>query len=728
MLSGWDGTNSAPVRGFLERGIPVVWYPVAGMPWSRVTSVLTNSMPVSGSTQKLQWEDGPESLCLKVATPDHPVFLAFAGGEYGDPARGRVRGRFAMTEALLPAAILIGRAVLGWRASARLSSWSRWVAFIARCFALLALAMIALNWGSWRKPEADVKPRWCVMLDRSASMATADMNGQSRWALACQLAARWRKESGDKRNLDILSFSDTVDGIRQTEQTLAAQTPDGKLTDIGRALEMVTGVGAIGGGRPTGIILVTDGRQTIPDADPVLAGLRARAQDAPVMAVPLGEVKEIRDISIKVARRLAVGFVGQSVRIQADVITRWPSEVNVAVQLLDGTGHAIATNMEVTAVYRTAPERFFKTDPAGIPQTKFKSIFPDTVEELGAYDIVVFGKGSEYFMTPERLMALKTFVADQGGSVVFARGRPYADQGGGLEDLEPVEWGGASSVDCQLMPREEGEDIGLFAGMLPGRDDAVWSRLPLVRCSQMSVELKSFAQVLAEGRRTGTGDTVSQAVPLRVSRRWGKGMTVVMNVDGLWQWSFFPTAKEAAGMYEELWTQMLLWVGTYSEFLPGHDYALHLGVSTASPGMPVRVQVRRRGAPETSKESPRLRITRGSEPIQEMMLAEGDRADSWESVLSLAEPGLYRVTLVPPPGSKGRELGALLQIQTPPGELDNVNPDPEYLEKIAEPSSGLTGFDCVGCGSVMRGRCLFNDCAPAPVACAGYTPLQSLPV
>lgn len=670
---------------------------------------------------------------------------------------------------VLLAAVLAGGMVLAWRASARLSPRLRLIACAARCSALLALAALALNVGEWRKPDADVKPRWCVLLDRSGSMSTADMDGQSRWAAACRLAAQLEKDAGDRRDVDLLAFSDNVEGARQTAKSLAAAVPDGRATEAGRALETVTGAGAVGGGKPIGIILLSDGRQTSQGADPVLAGMRARAQDAPVLAVPFGKTKEVRDISVKAARRLVIGFAGQPVRIQGEVASRWSGEVNVAVHLVDGAGVAVATNevrlpavgrgavsftvtpgrpgftsyklqtapwegesdvrnnespfevnaldkkirvllvegvpywdskflgqhlrkqpnMEVTSVYRTAPERFFKIAPDGASQSEAKEIFPNSAEELGAYDLVVFGKGAEYFMTPERVAALKSFVADQGGSVVFARGRPYADQGGGLEDLEPVAWAGASAMDCRLLPRGEGEDIGLFAGLLPGRDDAVWSRLPLVKCSQMSVELKSFAQVLAEGRRPGTGESSSQAVPLLISRRFGKGMAVVMNVDGLWQWSFFPSAKEAAGMYEELWTQLLLWAGTYAEFLPGHTYAIRLGVSAAPPNMPVRVQVRRRGAAAAGQEMPNVRVTRGTDTVQELTLSAGDRADSWEAVLTLADPGLYRVTLIPPrEDAKGRELGVLLQIQAQPGERDDVNPDPEYLEKLTAAAGG----------------------------------------
>jgi len=692
---------------------------------------------------------------------------------------------------VLLAAFLAGGLLLAWRSSDRLPQRLRLMAFACRGVALLALAVIALNVGEWRKPEADVKPRWSVMLDRSASMATADMDGESRWSAACRLAAQLEKEAGERRDLDILAFSDNAEGSRLTAQAVAAAVPDGRATEVGRSLEAVTGAGAAGG-KPVGIILLTDGRQTSREADPVQAGLRARAQDAPVLAVPFGKVREVRDISVKAVRRLVIGFAGQPVRLQGEVASRWSGEVHVTVQLVDSAGAVVATNdvrlpavgrgpvsftvtperpgyasyklraapwegesdvrnnespfevsaldkkirvllaegvpywdskflgqhlrkqpnMEVTSVYRTAPDRFFMTAPDGTSQPETRVIFPNSAEELGAYDLVVFGKGAEYFMTPERVAALKTFVADQGGCVVFARGRPYAGEGGGLEDLEPVAWAGDSSVDCRLTPRGEGEDAGLFAGLLPGRDEAVWSRLPLVKCSQTSVELKSFAQVLADGRRSGASASAAQAIPLLVSRRFGKGLTVVMNVDGLWQWSFFPSSKEAAGMYEELWAQLLLWAGTYAEFLPGHQYAIHLGVSAVPPNMPVRVQVRRRGA-AAGQEMPKVRVTRGAETVQELALTAGDRADSWESVLTLADPGLYRVTLhTPANDAKGRELGALLQVSAPPGERDDVNPDVEYLEKLTAASGGrvLTAEQLAGAMAQReQARCRQSD-------------------
>ncbi len=672
---------------------------------------------------------------------------------------------------ILVAALLLGGGLaLAWRSSAMLPPRLRIPALVARAMALAALALMALNIGVWRRPGTEQRPHWQVLIDRSGSMATEDADGGSRWRAACRLAAQLEKASSDRRDLSFATFSGDVEESLRSAATLSGIHPDGDASRIGRTLRTVTDARAarLGAGSG-GIVLLSDGRQTDVGNDPRLAGLLARAQQAPVLAVPYGVHREKRDIAVRVTRRLLTGFAGQPVRIQGEVQASWPGEIEVAVRLVEDSGRSVATNtvrlrdgarerasfsvtpdqpgsaayslhvvpwegerdtrnneapfeilvldrkirvlmaegvpfwdskflgqllrrqpnLDVTSVQRTAPERFITITTDGASQTDATGLFPNDAAALGAYDIVVFGKGAEYFITPERSAALKRYVADQGGCVVFARGPALVEQGAGLEDLEPVEWGGASALECRLVPCGEGEDLGLFAGLLPGRGDPVWERLPPVRCSRAALTLKSFAQVLAEGRRSkAAGEAPGARVPLLVSRRLGKGLTVALNIDGLWQWAFFPTSQEAAVMYEELWAQLLLWAGTYAEFLPGHQFALHLSASSTPPFQPVRVSVRRRGG-VAEREAPLVRVTRGDETVRELALAAGASGDGWEGLLELDVPGLYRVVLLSPEGTAAvAAAAALLQVEAPPAEGDDVNPDQDYLTRLAEASGG----------------------------------------
>jgi hypothetical protein len=102
MLAGWDGQEPSRVREFLKQGVPVVWYPATGMPLSRVMAVLTNAAPQADAATVMAWQEKPDGFRLAVASPDHPLFRAFAAGEYGDPARGRVRGRLTVSASQLP--------------------------------------------------------------------------------------------------------------------------------------------------------------------------------------------------------------------------------------------------------------------------------------------------------------------------------------------------------------------------------------------------------------------------------------------------------------------------------------------------------------------------------------------------------------------------------------------------------------------------------------------------
>jgi hypothetical protein len=102
MLAGWDGTEPGPVRRLLERGIPIVWYPAAGMPLERMAAFATNGLPSGGAKGVTEWVEKPDGVGLIVGLPGHPVFSAFAEGEFGDPARGRVRGHLALSASQLP--------------------------------------------------------------------------------------------------------------------------------------------------------------------------------------------------------------------------------------------------------------------------------------------------------------------------------------------------------------------------------------------------------------------------------------------------------------------------------------------------------------------------------------------------------------------------------------------------------------------------------------------------
>jgi hypothetical protein len=229
-----------------------------------------------------------------------------------------------------------------------------------------------------------------------------------------------------------------------------------------------------------------------------------------------------------------------------------------------------------------------------------------------------------------------------------------------------------------------GEESGLFSEGLPGRSDPVWARLPELSHAWQARRPKLFAQVLAEGVSQAGGKT--NRVPVVVSQRFGKGQVVVVNSDDLWQWDFFPKFEGASGLYRDFWLHLFNWAALYAEFLPGHDWAMHLSEQATEVGQPVRVRVASRQS--RSEQKPVLRVWRASQQVSEIPLgAVPDKPGDFEGVLSLAQPGLYR--LEASLGSSSQPLVyETLAIKPPPAEADDVSPDREWLTELASATEG----------------------------------------
>ena len=98
--------------------------------------------------------------------------------------------------------ILMG-ALFAWLSTRRVRLWLRLAVVVLRVTALALIALIALNFGRWVSPPAEGQPFAAVLLDRSSSMATPDVDGDSRWDAARQqvLAARAKLPDPDSVRL-----------------------------------------------------------------------------------------------------------------------------------------------------------------------------------------------------------------------------------------------------------------------------------------------------------------------------------------------------------------------------------------------------------------------------------------------------------------------------------------------------------------------------------------------
>lgn len=404
----------------------------------------------------------------------------------------------------------------------------------------------------------------------------------------------------------------------------------------------------------------------------------------------------------------------QEFRVEADLLEGEKDTINnrarFGVQVLDETIRVLLVegspywdtkfiaqllqrehNYAFELIYRLSAERFFSlatADGGNDLAMVQRAAFPSDAAGLGAYDLIILGRSVEGFLDPVKAGLLTDWVKN-GGALVLARGNPVTTPSPALDPLMPMSWDLPVEGEFLWRPTTTGEESGLFGADLPGHNAPIWKKLPMLHQATSGTDLKPFTQVLVEGV-TWQGQRESR-FPLIVSRRVGEGQVVSVNCDDLWRWDFFPAFPGASQLYRDFWLQLFNWVVSYSDFLPGRNFALKVSHQIVEAGKPVRVRVMRRPGTEEGA-APKLTVSRDGALMATIEpTVNSTNPNQWDSVFPLEEPGLYTVQLrtadVPEP------LHATISSVAPPGESSDLSADPDYLRGLAEKTGGrmLTG-------------------------------------
>ena len=236
---------------------------------------------------------------------------------------------------LIAAAITAFGLYCAWRSSVKCPRRSRAVILAARLAALIALVLPALNPGSWRTREEERKGEWALIIDRSRSMATADVRGNERWREALRLADEAMGQTKNPGDVRVYTFTDSLEDASAAK--LEDLEPDGDTTDILAAGEALLNRYRTAGRTLTGVLLMSDGRQILRDDFEDLAML-ARSRESEFFAVALGGEVRTKDLIVRAGRKQYVGFKGQAVTVGASVAGRGLGKIRAPVELADATG------------------------------------------------------------------------------------------------------------------------------------------------------------------------------------------------------------------------------------------------------------------------------------------------------------------------------------------------------------------------------------------------------
>lgn len=277
---------------------------------------------------------------------------------------------------------------------------------------------------------------------------------------------------------------------------------------------------------------------------------------------------------------------------------------------------------------------------------------PRTLEEFAQYDVVILGGSIEAILSEEVAALLPRYVSEQGGRLVFARGRAYDTNsvqgrrvGRALSVLEPVVWGRGvlSSQEIAVTPAARSHPALSFLHEQAGHDEAALAALlPQFKRVPVVEREKDSALVLAATRPRGA---VGVGQPVVVTMPYPSGRVVAVLGEGLWRWSMLARRNpDLAGVYDRFWSNMVRWLAMGSDYTPGQDLSLRLSDRSLQAGDELRAEV-------ISRDPKLVRVDQleliGPDGEQQTLSLGGEANASRKHALVRPEmPGVYTVRAV----------------------------------------------------------------------------------
>lgn len=296
--------------------------------------------------------------------------------------------------------------------------------------------------------------------------------------------------------------------------------------------------------------------------------------------------------------------------------------------------------LKVTAINRVNDDRFVeqKYQAAGVAneeggntlsgtwRTIVSSELPlDDFDELKEYRVIVLGRESGVFLSPEAIENVRQWLSKEGGCLICSRGAPTSTVAQRLADIMPVRWTKGSESRFRGKLSDYGSDQIVLDSASSESDPL--DGMPSLETNTVSTVRPGLPQILMESR-DGEGDSAG-AVPIITSQPYGMGQTIVVEGSGMWRWAFLPPQNaDRDTIYPSLWQGLIQWIVARQDLLPGQQVALRpdrsmfLGGEEITGTMIVR---------DASISPPALELFR-----------EGQKVKQVQPVASGTDPGIYR--------------------------------------------------------------------------------------
>jgi hypothetical protein len=319
---------------------------------------------------------------------------------------------------------------------------------------------------------------------------------------------------------------------------------------------------------------------------------------------------------------------------------------------------------------------------------------PSTPEGWGEYDVVVLGDDVSVLLNGRLAAQLRDFVLQQGGHVVFARGRCYdpTDVDGqtlaaDLAAIEPVVWDDNVWQDVELRVTLGAVESSWLATSKMGADpsDAL-GQLPGLQAVQGVRRLKPSTRVLAEAI---SARNPSQTHPAIVTMAAGRGQVVALLGHDSWRWSLRPPTDESlVSFYDTFWSNLVRWLVMGGDFQPGHQVALKLSRQSLQLAEELEVEVVFKD-PLTARGSWRIVWTDADGHDRELSLRRlPGRAPRFRTTVTPTATGVHQFELLTP-GALPERQQQKLNVYDVSLERLETSARPQRLKQLAEATGGV---------------------------------------
>ncbi|MBN1911749.1 MAG: hypothetical protein JW818_18555 [Pirellulales bacterium] len=307
---------------------------------------------------------------------------------------------------------LAAAGLLAWYATSsrgRLPGWRRPVVLGLMALAVAIPLVILLN-PTWleRLPPPPGQPKLAVLVDRSDSMATRDMDsGKSRYEVALALAERMQEELKNRYEVDVRYFA--ADSTPLAAAPADKSAPDSSRTDLATAIDDI-----LAADRPQGqaVVLLSDGvNNSSAGVDRLRQSVaRAKSMAAPVYARTVGGQTTVKDLAVRLNMPQELAFVSQ--------------KVPVAVTLRQRGAAVGKTTVSLTCDGKQLDQR--EVDLSG--DSDAEALFEVAQSKPGLYRYEIrAGKLPGEITDANNRATLLLRVVDQPVRVLLLEGKPYWD-------------------------------------------------------------------------------------------------------------------------------------------------------------------------------------------------------------------------------------------------------------------------------------------------------------